>query len=205
MWIRFHVLRSSIAGNLSPCSRGLIRQGASSCIALAIAWLMAATLSTQAIAQPALTSSSSWAVAPGKPTRLELVGQNFKAPLRVGLTQPADVQIVAVEPTKASIDVTLREGTHLGPIGLWVGTDDGVSDALQMLVDNLPSVPDNGANHVRSQPQNLVLPCAVDAKPRLRRGLRCCGRVGLCRLLRRLRLRRAAWKVARVACGVCAW
>ncbi|MFN9986329.1 MAG: hypothetical protein ACK52S_12320, partial [Pirellula sp.] len=133
-------------------------------IALVAALLLAASLSTQATAQPALTGSSSWAVAPGKSTRLELVGQNFKAPLRVGLTQPADVQIVAVEPTKASIDVTVREGTHLGPIGLWVGTDDGVSDALQMLVDNLPSITDNGANHVRTQAQNLVLPCAVDGK-----------------------------------------
>lgn len=164
MWIRLHVSRSSIADNLLPRSGGLMRQGASSCIALAIAWLMVATLSTQAIAQPALTSSSSWAVAPGKPIRLELVGQNFKAPLRIGLTQPADVQIVAVEPTKASIDVTLREGAQLGPVGLWVGTDDGVSDALQMLVDNLPSVTDNGANHVRNQPQVLGVPCAVDGK-----------------------------------------
>lgn len=169
MWIRFHLLWLAIAETLSPCSSSCGNGNTlRTCNPFSWAWLAVGIsvflLSPQAIAQPALTGSSSWAAAPGKTTRLELVGQNFKAPLRVGVTQPADVQIVAVEPTKASIDITVREGTQLGPMGLWVGTDDGVSDALQMLVDNLPSVLDNGANHARSQSQSLAIPCAVDGK-----------------------------------------
>jgi hypothetical protein len=115
-------------------------------------------------AQTVLSGAMPQAVRPGHSVRLELTGQNLSAPLRIGSTVALDSQVVSVEPTKAIVDVHCPAGTMLGPVGLWLASPSGVSEPIQMLVDDLPSMADNNVNHARSQSQLLTVPCAVDGR-----------------------------------------
>ncbi len=114
--------------------------------------------------QVTLQSSYPNGVVPGQTTRLELIGQNFKAPLRLGATIPLSVQTVGLEPTKAIIDVAVAKDAAIGPMGIWLAGDDGISEPYQLLVDDLPSLVDNQANHQRNVPQAVIAPCAIDGK-----------------------------------------
>ena len=118
--------------------------------------------SQPAIAQPAIARVAPQAVAPGKTTRIQIVGQNLKSPLRFGATAPISATIVSVEPTQATIDITAPAELGNGPFGAWIATADGPSEPVPILIDPLPSLPDNEANHALSQAQQITLPCAVD-------------------------------------------
>jgi hypothetical protein len=113
-------------------------------------------------AQPAIARVTPQAVAPGKTTRIQMVGQNLKSPLRVGATAPISATIVSVDPTQATIDITVPAELGNGPFGAWIATADGPSEPFPILIDPLPSLSDNETNHALSQAQQITLPCAID-------------------------------------------
>ena len=114
------------------------------------------------LAQPAISRIVPQAVAPGKTTRIQIVGQNIKSPVRVGATAPVNATIVSVDPTQATIDLNVPAELGNGPFGAWIATADGPSEPFPILIDPLPSISDNETNHALSQSQQITLPCAVD-------------------------------------------
>lgn len=102
------------------------------------------------------------ALAPGKTTRLVLTGKSLSSPLKVWTSCPAQVAVVSVEATQATLDVTLPVEATLGKIGLWIATAEGPSEPITLLVDDLPSLVDNGANHQPDQAQVIPTLVAVD-------------------------------------------
>ncbi|MFZ4081052.1 MAG: PPC domain-containing protein, partial [Pirellula sp.] len=130
-----------------------------SCIALG--W---ATPSPVAHGQLTLSGLAPQALAPAKTTRVELTGNQLKSPLRLGGTVPLVVQWVSIEATKAVADISVPANVPLGPATLWIASDESISEPLQILVDDLPSVADNAANHSKSQSQTLIIPIAVDGR-----------------------------------------
>jgi hypothetical protein len=115
-------------------------------------------------AQLPLNSMSPLAIAPGKTTRVEFAGNQFKSPMRIGSSIPIEAQWVSIEATKAIADLKLPETVSVGPRTVWLATDDSISEPIQILIDDLPSVIDNGANHSKTQPQVIAVPCAVDGR-----------------------------------------
>ncbi|MFM7929503.1 MAG: hypothetical protein ACKO9Q_17490, partial [Pirellula sp.] len=115
-------------------------------------------------AQMPLSAMAPHALAPGKTVRVEFTGNQFKNPLRVGGSIPIEAQWISVEPTKAVADLRIPDNAPLGPKTIWLATDESISEPLQILVDELPSIADSGTNHNRAQPQVLTIPCAVDGK-----------------------------------------
>ncbi len=113
-------------------------------------------------ADATLVTSNPQAIEPSKTTRLVLAGTSFSAPLRVWTSCEAQVTVVSVEANQASIDVTPAAGVTVGSIGLWVATAEGPTDVLQLLVDDLPSVLDNGTNHQREQAQEIASLAGID-------------------------------------------
>jgi Protein of unknown function (DUF1549)/Protein of unknown function (DUF1553) len=113
-------------------------------------------------AAPTLTTANPLAMQPGKVTRVVLTGQAFQAPLRVWTSCEAQIAVVSVDPTQATLDVTLPADAKLGSVGLWIATADGPTDPISMLVDDLASVADNGANHQKDQAQSITPSCAID-------------------------------------------
>ena len=109
-----------------------------------------------------LVTAAPLAIEPAKTTRVVLSGTAFSAPLRVWTSCEAQVAVVSVEPTQATLDITPAAGVNLGSVGLWVATAEGPTDAITLLVDDLPSVVDNGANHQREKAQEITALCGVD-------------------------------------------
>ena len=109
-----------------------------------------------------LASATPLAIEPAKTTRVVLSGTAFSAPLRVWTSCEAQVAVVSVEPTQATLDITPGAGVSPGSVGLWVATAEGPTDAISMLVDDLPSVVDNAANHQREQAQPINPMCGID-------------------------------------------
>jgi hypothetical protein len=116
------------------------------------------------LSQIPITAMAPHALAPGKTTRVEWTASALKTPLRVGGSFPMEVQWIHIEPNKAVADIRIPETVRLGPTTLWLATDDGISEPLTILIDDLPSVSDNGANHSPSQPQAISIPCALDGQ-----------------------------------------
>ena len=109
-----------------------------------------------------LASATPLAIEPAKTTRVVLTGTAFSAPLRVWTSCEAQVAVVSVEPTQATLDITPVAGVSLGSMGLWIATAEGPTDPINMLIDDLPSVVDNAANHQREQAQAINPLCGVD-------------------------------------------
>ena len=116
------------------------------------------------LSQIPITAMAPQALAPGKTTRVEWTASALKTPLRVGGSFPMEVQWIHIEPNKAVADIRIPETVRLGPTTLWLATEDSISEPLTILIDDLPSVSDNGANHSPSQPQAISIPCALDGR-----------------------------------------
>lgn len=100
---------------------------------------------------------------PGATTQLTLIGKDLNQQLRV-ITSAlgAIVKIESVEPEKAIVSLALPENTPLGPLGIWTATQTGPGVPLVMLVDDLPTVNDNGNNHSLATAQTIETLAAVD-------------------------------------------
>lgn len=121
-----------------------------------------------AIAQPALSSVAPGAAAPGKATDLVVTGAKLDQPLKVWSSFPgAQVEAVPGDPnqkgkTQLTVKVTLPADAPCGIGSLVVATSEGLSDHLFFLVDDLPSVADNGNNHTLQTAQDVAIPAGVD-------------------------------------------
>lgn len=138
----------------SPCYRASALLGA----------LLVAFLSNVPARAQTISSVTPAAVAPGKPLQLTLRGAKLTNPLTVWTSFPAKVE--ALTPAKdgksATCKVTVPPGTPVGVGGLIAANASGVSEAFLLLVDDLPSVAENGKNNQRATPQEIAFPSAVD-------------------------------------------
>lgn len=118
-------------------------------------------------AQPTLTGVSPNAVAPGKTIEVSLTGTNLDDPLTFWSSVPGKFELLPGEAgkkgqTARKLRVTLEPSTPVGLGGLVAATRAGASDPLFLMVDDLESVADNGANHSLATAQALTFPVAVD-------------------------------------------
>lgn len=130
---------------------------------LATIAILATCCIVPAQAQPNLTHSVPGAILPTGATRVVLQGDKFSAPLRVWTNAPVTVSVVDVQPQKATIDVTPQEALSLGPFGIWVATNEGLSPSIALLVDELPSVAELPDNHSPVTAQTIGMSAAIDA------------------------------------------
>lgn len=118
-------------------------------------------------AQPVLSSTTPGALVPGQTSELKLLGQKLDDPLTVWTSFPGTVEVLPpaeAKPgqTQRTIKVKLEANVPVGVGGLIVATPEGASETLLLLVDDLPSVADNGQNQSVAQAQAVTLPVAVD-------------------------------------------
>jgi hypothetical protein len=121
-----------------------------------------------AFAQPALSTVSPLAAAPGKTTDLVVTGAKLDQPLKVWSSYPgAQIEAVPGDPnqkgkTQLTLKVTLPAEAPCGIGSLLVATSEGLSDQLFFAVDDLPSIADNGNNHAAETAQEVAIPAGVD-------------------------------------------
>jgi hypothetical protein len=126
-------------------------------------------LTVQAFAQPSVSSTSPSAVQPGQTIELTLHGAKLDDPLQVWTSFPSKVELVpgaadAKDQTSRVCKVTVDATVPVGIGGIIVGSPVGVSDVALGLVDDLPTVADNGKNHAIEQAQVVTLPAAIDGR-----------------------------------------
>lgn len=125
-------------------------------------WILLASASTVA-GQTIVTGLTPRTCPPGETTRLILQGKNFNESLRAA-TSRLDAQVVleSVTPDRAVVAVTLPRQADLGPLGIWLATQDGPLAQYGLLVDDLPISLDGPDNHQRTRAQDISTLACVD-------------------------------------------
>ncbi|MFO1062991.1 MAG: hypothetical protein U0892_03855 [Pirellulales bacterium] len=118
-----------------------------------------------AVAQSTISAVSPTSVKPGN-SKLIFSGKELKDAVQVHASRAdAVLKVEKIEPTQATLDLTLpAEGAFgtLGPFGLWSSAGEGPGGPFPIIVDDLPTVADNGANHTRETAQVISALNAVD-------------------------------------------
>ncbi len=113
-------------------------------------------------AEPTLTRCIPSAVVPGTTTLVELHGDRLTQPLKVWTSFPGKIEIKSVEAKKAIAAITVEPGVSTGPGGLMVATQEGACEPICLLIDDLPTIQDNDANHSIGTAQEVLALSAVD-------------------------------------------
>ncbi len=100
---------------------------------------------------------------PGQTTELLIQGTDLNETLRIASSdESVQWQITKIEPTQATVALTLSEDASLGPMSLWLATATGAVKSHVMLVDDLEAVKDNGNNHSIETAQQLTTRSTVE-------------------------------------------
>jgi hypothetical protein len=122
-----------------------------------------------ALAQPpAISVVSPVAVAPGSPSDLTLQGSNLAGVVGAWLSFGGQIEPTpgiegnGAKPDQVTYRITVPAGTPVQIGGIRVATGQGVSNLRLVMIDDLPTVMDNGANKTIEAAQELSLPVAVE-------------------------------------------
>lgn len=137
---------------------------------LAIVVLALATgLASQAPGQPPnLSFGMPHAVPPGAATDVTFYGANFEGANRLWTSFPAEVALTPDVPNNGATGnqvvyrLTVPADAPLGVAAVRLATGRGISETRLMLIDDLPSAADNGANKTVETAQEIKPPVAVD-------------------------------------------
>ena len=132
-------------------------------LALAVSLACFLFLTSDAIAQATIGSLQPASCQPGVTTKLILRGSKLPSNLRV-LTNRTDakVQIEAVVADQAVVAIAMSSDAKLGPLSLWFASPSGPLPSKIVLVDDIPTVLDNGNNHSVATAQSVTTLGAVD-------------------------------------------
>ncbi len=138
--------------------RKIVVRSLPKCIAV-ILWLC---VSRQVTAQT-IESVQPRTAKPGQSVQLFVHGTGLNDSLRVVSRDPLiQWKVEKVEPTRATITMTLSEHATLGPRNLWLTTSTGAVKSHTVFVDDLDAVIDNGNNHSIETAQMLSTGATVE-------------------------------------------
>jgi hypothetical protein len=93
---------------------------------------------------------------PGQTIKLLVQGTDLDDSLRLAASDEAvQWQIETIEPTQATVALTVSENASLGPLSLWLSTATGVVKPHLIFVDDLAAITDSGNNHSIATAQEL--------------------------------------------------
>ena len=119
-----------------------------------------------ALSQPTLTDATPRGLSPGKPVELCLHGDKLDGRLKIWCAAPASIEHITPDTQGKSVNLTITvdPAAPVGVTGLVVANEFGVSDPLMVMVDDMISTHDSGANHAIEEAQSITLPSAVDGR-----------------------------------------
>ncbi len=124
-----------------------------------LAWLC---LSSQLAAQT-ITSVQPRTANPGHTVLVSIQGTDLNDTLRLASNDSSlHWQIEKIEPTQATIALTLPKEVPLGPLNLWLATATGATKRHTLFVDDLEVVIDNANNHSIATAQMLSTRSTVE-------------------------------------------
>ncbi|MGV3484576.1 MAG: DUF1549 domain-containing protein [Planctomycetaceae bacterium] len=124
-----------------------------------LAWLC---LSLPATAQT-ITSVQPRTCKPGQTIPLVIQGTDLNDTLRLVSNHPSvQWRIEKIEPTQATVFLTLTEDAPPGPLNLWLTTATGIVKRHAVIVDELDAVSDSGNNHSIETAQPVSMRSSVE-------------------------------------------
>lgn len=113
--------------------------------------------------QLAISSLQPMTIQPGTTSKIALRGTNLSSELKVKtLLDEVKLELAVENPGTATLTVTLHEGLHLETIPLWFGWPGALNSPIHLVVDDLPVVLDNGANHSFAKAQSIANHQSID-------------------------------------------
>ncbi len=143
---------------LPSAVRGLVSTGA--------CWI--AVVGAAAAQAPNITHVTPDGLTPGKPADITLFGANLAGATSLWSSLPGQVELTpgiannGKEAGKVTYRITVPAGTPAGIGMIHFSTDKGVSNPRLLLVDDLETATDNGANKSVATAQEIKLPVAVE-------------------------------------------
>lgn len=116
--------------------------------------------------RPEITFTSPLAVAPGQTTVVHFYGKNLDGAMHAWTGFPAETTFLS--PAEASdskstrASVSVADDVSVGIYAARISTSEGVSQAILMMVDDLPSISEEPHNHSRKMAQLVHPPISVD-------------------------------------------
>lgn len=129
-----------------------------------LGWLcLSLHFTVQTLAAQTITAVQPRTGKPGQTIQLMIQGTDLNDSLRLASShRSVDWKLLKLEPTQATVALTLPEETPLGPQRLWVTTATGVVKQHTLFVDDLDAVNDNGNNHSIETAQQLSSQSTVE-------------------------------------------
>jgi len=120
-------------------------------------------MAASADAQTAIVSLQPASCQPGVSTKFTLRGSKLPNELRVRSNrQGVTVAIESPTADSAIVAITVPKDSRPGPLGLWFASSTGPIASKVVLVDDMPTVLDNGSNHSLSTAQSVATLGAID-------------------------------------------
>ena len=119
-------------------------------------------------AAPSINNASPGAVRPGVATDVTLTGGDLGGATTLWTSFPAKVELApgidknGQDKGKITYRITLEGNVPVGIGAVRIASPKGISDLFLLMVDDLPSVADNGKNRSAKDAQTVTLPVAVD-------------------------------------------
>ncbi|MFO0897896.1 MAG: pre-peptidase C-terminal domain-containing protein [Pirellulales bacterium] len=149
-------------------SRGALSSGFRLAFRGVLGVLVASAAGTALAQAPAVSSITPWAVPPGGSADLTIAGGNLQDATGVWTNLACSVDLApGVEnngktPERVVYRVTAPSEAAVGIYGLRVATQRGISPLRLFMVDDLPSIAENGQNHSPETAQQAPIPVAID-------------------------------------------
>jgi hypothetical protein len=133
-------------------------------------WMVLLAASLASAQPPSLTHTVPAAVLPGQTTEVTFVGANLIDGVGVWTSFASQAERDATDPENGKqpgqikYRLTVPADVPVGIAGIRVATNGGVSNLRLVMVDDLPSVAENGQNATIETAQAIAAPIAVDGK-----------------------------------------
>ncbi|WP_437186903.1 DUF1549 domain-containing protein [Planctomicrobium sp. SH668] len=136
-----------------------IRSRTRTVIVLCLAWIYSAL----PVEAQVINSVQQRTCKAGQTTQLTIQGTDLNDSLRILVSSPAvQSKIEKIEPTQATVTLTLAEDSPPGPMSIWLTTATGAVKSHLLYVDDLDAVADQGNNHTRETAQQLSTHSSVE-------------------------------------------
>lgn len=104
------------------------------------------------------------AISPASGNRVVLSGSFGAGAPRIWNSLGLTTRVIEHSKERVVIELDADATTSVGPFGLWLASDDGPSNLVTLVVDDLPLVVESNSNHALEQAQSMSIPSAVVAQ-----------------------------------------
>lgn len=130
---------------------------------LLIAWCLVSSQSTPVYAADVVIQQvSPLAIAPGATTQLTITGTFGEGSPQFWNSLQLPIKLIESHKDRIVVEVTAAKELGCGPFGFCLASNEGCSNLVTLLVDDMPSIAESQNNHQLEQAQPISVGSAID-------------------------------------------